>query len=88
MILATQADAQSAADQHTRENHLSTVLDDLSALHAAGNLKVGSTFIGDVVRYTQETPKGLYVETAARGRYIVDAESKAMPYLDGPARPE
>jgi hypothetical protein len=80
-VLATAGDAQG-------ESHLSTVLGELGNLHEAGNLKVGATFLGDIVRYTQDTPKGLYVETAARGRYIIDDDSVARPYTDGPSRPE
>lgn len=87
-VLAIEADAQNAADQHTRENHLATVLHDLGQLHEHGNLKVGATFLGDIVRYTQDTEKGLYVETAAKGRYVVDFEHKATPYTDGATRPE
>jgi hypothetical protein len=87
-VIATKQDAENAADQHTREYHLSTVLADLGSLHSRDQLKVGATFVGDIVRFVKETEKGTYVETAAHGRYVIDDSSQAKPYTDGPARPE
>lgn len=89
-VLATEDDAQNAADLHVRSGHPSTWIGALAGLSQTGTLKVGTRVLGDAIKYVQVMAdgSGTYFETAAGGRYTVDEQHRVRPYVDAATRPE